>query len=412
MNNNFDMELVKRQVNKYKKATKKEKGKLLTEYCQLTRVSRNLASKRFIKEMKNIYPRALPTHRETGKRGRKPTYLKIHTEIIRRAWELSGEICAERLYPMLYSYVKQLEVNRLLLSYQKLDMLTAVSVSEITLKRIVSRFPKTNSGKKSRGNSDLYRQIPIQAYFGKNSAHPGYLEIDYVEHNGGNSRDTFAVSGSYVDIFSGWIARSAGLGKSQLAIAGIHDANSKKIHHQIHEYHPDNAKPILRLLLLKKVDCEKAKREQFALSLSRPYHKEDNGHVEQKNGDKVRKLVGYHRFDTAYQVTLLNLLYEVEDLISNFFLPSFKLITKLKDNKGRLIKKVYDKPKTSFVRLMESDEIDEKTKTTLKTIYKRLNLVSLRKESDQLQQMLYQTIISRKIIMIEPENNLRAFQGT
>jgi len=412
MNNNFDMELVKRQVNKYKKATKKEKGKLLTEYCQLTRVSRNLASKRFVKEMRNIYPKALPVNKETGRRGRKPIYNKIHREIIRKAWELSGEICAERLHPMLYSFVKQLQTNGLLLGYQKLDLLTAASVSEITLKRIVSQFPKTSFSKRSKGNSDLYRQIPIQAYFGKNSAHPGYMEIDYVEHSGGNSAGTFSTTGSYVDVFSGWIARSAGLGKSQLAIAGIHDTNSRKIHHQIHEYHPDNAKPILRLLLLRKVDPEIAKREQFALSRSRPYHKEDNGHVEQKNNDKVRKLVGYHRFDTAYQVTLLNLLYEVEDLISNFFLPSFKLITKLKDNKGRLIKKVYDRPKTSFTRLMESEEVDDKTKTILKVIYKRLNLVSLRKESKRLQQLLYQTIISRKIIMIEPENTLRVFQGT
>ena len=131
------------------------------------------------------------------------------------------------------------------------------------------------------------------------------------------------------------------------------------------------------------------------LSRSRPYKKEDNGHVEQKNGDKIRKLVGYHRYDTQEQVDLLNQLYVVEDLISNFFIPSQKLNSKIYDQNGRLISKKYDKATTPYRRLMRSRQVDKNTKQKLKRVYSVLNLVGLRKESGRIKDELFKTV-SRK----------------
>ena len=325
----FDMELTQRLGAEYKKASKKDRGDIITRYCRLTTVSRNLASKRFRKTIKDIYPQVLNTKKIPGKKhGRRPTYISFHKGIVRKAWELSGEICGERLHPAIGCYIKQLEKSGALRYYGKRYITETRTISERTLKRIISDFPKTTSTNKRKGNVAIYKQIPIQAYFGKNAERSGYVEIDYVEHNGGNAAGLFACTGTYIDVCSGWIARSAALGKSMAAVEYIHNQNEKRIHHTIKEYHPDNAKPILKLLFEK---TQGEKPMNYQISRSRPYHKEDNGHVEQKNGDKVRKLVGYHRYDSQEQVALLNRLYEVEDLISNFFLPSQKLIEKIKE---------------------------------------------------------------------------------
>lgn len=122
-------------------------------------------------------------------------------------------------------------------------------------------------------------------------------------------------------------------------------------------------------------------------------HKEDNGHVEQKNGDKVRKLVGYHRYDSEKQVELLNGLYDIEDLISNFFLPSQKLIEKVKDGKGRVVRRRYDQARTAYQRLLETKDVDQKVKVKVKKMYNQLNLVELRNQSEKLQQQLFRTVI-------------------
>lgn len=399
MINHFDMQLTQKQVKKYKKATKKEKGEIITRYCELTGVSRNLASKRFIKAIKNPYLRVLKIKRSKKKKGRKPKYTNVHKAIIKKAWQLSGEICGERLYPIINEYIKQLGENGELKRFDKNSISETVDISERTLKRIIAEFPKTKNHRKNKGNVAIYKAIPIKAHFGENSDKPGYIEIDYVEHSGGNSSGTFSITGSYVDVCLGWIARNAGLGKSLSSVTAIHDENQKKIFHKVYEYHPDNAKPILKLLLERKLSPNKRKKPRYSISRSRPYHKEDNGHVEQKNGDKVRKLVGYHRYDTEEQTELLNRLYQVEDLISNFFLPSQKLVRKIKDEKGRAVSKKHDRAKTAYQRFIDSEQIDDKIKKKLTKIFKNLNLVALRKRSEELQNALFQTVLSRKNIL-------------
>lgn len=399
MINHFDMELTQRQAQEYKKATKKKKGEILSRYSKLTGVKRDTARKRFKKVIRGFKPRVLSQAKrdKDRKRGPKVKYTSIHKGIIKKAWELSGEVCAERLHPVVGELINQLERNNQLKYYGRRYILESKDISEVTLKRIITEFPKINGRKKSKGKADIYKQIPIQAYFGENANKPGYVEVDYVEHSGGSSSGVFAVTGSYVDVFSQWLTRAAGLGKSLKSVSGIHEKNQKKIYHQIHEYHPDNDKPTLKLLLGKRLNPDG--EPSYRLSRSRPYHKEDNGHVEQKNGDKVRKLVGYHRYDTGGEVELLNKLYDIEDLISNFFIPSQKLVEKVKDERGRVVKKRYDKAKTAYQRLMGSRGIDKETKEKLESTYQRLNLVELREESEEIKKEIGQ-VVSRKINMI------------
>jgi hypothetical protein len=170
-------------------------------------------------------------------------------------------------------------------------------------------------------------------------------------------------------------------------------------------YHPDNDKAILRILFerMKNSNNDKEGKHRFSLSRSRPYQKNDNAHVEQKNGDKVRKLVGYWRYDTYEELELLNLLYEKADLLDNFFIPTAKLKDKVRDKQGRVVRRVHDKPKTPYQRLMDCkcEQISEQTKQKLKSIYESLNMVELRVEINKILQELYkiQLARSRKKIM-------------
>jgi len=134
------------------------------------------------------------------------------------------------------------------------------------------------------------------------------------------------------------------------------------------------------------------------LSRSRPYQKNDNAHGEQKNDDKVRKLVGYCRYDIEQELKLLNLLYERSDVLDNFFIASAKLSEKIRDNKGRVIRRVHDKLKTPYERLMGCYEISRQIKQKLKSIYESLDMIELRQEINKIMQELYeiQTMRSRK----------------
>jgi hypothetical protein len=398
----FDMKLTHKLLGQYKRASKKTKGLILTEYCKLTQTSRNTASKRFRKQIRDVYPIVLSSKATAKRRGPNKRFSSVHMRIVNKCWELSGGICAERLHPMLSNYIDQLEIRGMLGAYSKMDISTAKSMSLGTLKRVIFCFPKTST-KKHKGNAMIYKQVPIVANFGNFTGEPGFVEIDYVEHNGGTSSGLFAITGTYTDLFCGWTARAAGLGKNLESVSGIDRIVHSRIFHPVVHYHPDNDKTILRVLFDKiSSNNNKQGKPPFALSRSRPYKKNDNAHVEQKNDDKVRKLVGYWRYDTEQELKLLNLLYKKADMIDNFFIPSAKLMEKITDNKGRVIKRVHDRPKTPYQRLMEYKQISDRTKQKLSSIYNSLDMIELRQEINKILQKLYeiQLIRSRKINMI------------
>jgi hypothetical protein len=118
-----------------------------------------------------------------------------------------------------------------------------------------------------------------------------------------------------------------------------------------------------------------AQQQKIRLSRSRPYKKNDNAWVEQKNWTHVRKIVGYRRFDTTSELRLLNEIYAVLRLYKNFCLPTIRLASKVRVE-GK-IKRKYDQPLTPYQRLMESGQIDRKTKRLLQTIDQGLNPAAL-----------------------------------
>lgn len=388
----FDMTLTQKIVAKYVKAKKKEKSRILADYCTLTGIKRNTAIRRLLRKRACIKPRALKNN-NGRKRGPKKIFGQRHTLLVSKCWELAGEICAERLFAMLGEYIEALRSAGSLACFNDTIINQVKRISLGTLKNIVAQFPRTNYVKKHKGNPEIYKFIPVKANFGQYSNILGNVEVDYVEHSGGCGSGIFGITACYVDIYSGWLARASALSKTYEAVRKTHKINLGKIHHPIKEYHPDNAKTILSVLL------EKAKRElnpdgDYDLSRSRPYKKNDNAHVEQKNGDKVRRLVGYHRYDTKKEISLLNRLYAVADLYDNFFIASAKVKEKVRDLKGRVIRVTHDNPKTPYKRIIECDQTPVEIKQKLTNIYTSLDMVKLKIEMDALTKELINLVAS------------------
>ncbi len=393
----FDMELIKRLINEYTNSPKTIKSKILDKYIKLTNIKRKTAIKRF-----NRY--TFYTNKEKTKnlsnRGRPKKYNLIHKQIVGIIFKLCDYSCAENIHPYIKEYIEQLKLNNKLLNFKDKDIEIVKNISLGSLKRIISELPKPRH-KKHKGQTELSKNISIYANFGENAyRRPGYVEIDFVEHKGGYNDGRFAISACYIDIYSQWISRSCAFGKDMESIKQIDEISLSKIYHPIIHYHVDNDRSLLTYLFNKLQD---KKNNNFNLSRSRPYKKNDNAHVEQKNGDKVRKLVGYFRYDREEYVYMLNEIYYYADLYDNFFKCSAKLVKKEYNDKNMIIRRIHDKPKTPYQRLMES-EISDEIKERLTEIYKSLNMVKLKEEIDKRVDEL------NRLVMERNEKNIKEFR--
>ncbi len=379
MENMFNMQLTQKFAKEYQRANRKRKTQILNEYCKLTKVKRNTANKRIRKVVKDIHPQILKK-KTRKRRGRKKMYTKLHEKIIQKAWDTGGNICAENLHPIIQDILIDLEKEKELQAFSKKTIEQCSKISLATLKRMISKFPRIYS-KKDKNYSAILREVPIKANFGKHANKPGNIEGDYVLHNGGNNQGGFVVTGCYVDICLQWIARYSHLRQDYKSIKNIHENATRKIHHNIKEFHFDNCRTIFKYFL-ENLQSDNTKTD-YMISRSRPYKKDDNAHVEQKNGDKIRKIVGHWRYDTKQEAETMNKLWEVEDLISNFFTPCVKLVRKELNQQNKVLRRIHDKPKTPFKRLMESKEIPMEIKFKLHKQKQDLSIVKLRKLSDK-----------------------------
>ena len=386
----FDMQLTKRMAIQYRKVIKKEKGQILNEYCKLTAVKRNTAVKRLSRV--KVLPKIPAIQKIYRQRGPKRKFLSVHKEIIKQCWSLSGKICAERLQPMLADYLLQLKQANKLIRYQDFDCQRVASISVPSLSRIIKAFPdyKKQIRYKHHGFSALYKYIPINARFGQQMKTSGYFETDFVCHNGGRCSGRHAITGVYVDVYCQWLTRSAGWGRNMQSVRIVHEIAQTRIFHPIYEFHPDNEPSILSLLFTQLQD--QSITSPYRISRSRPYQKNDNAHVEQKNGDKVRRLVGYHRYDNIKQVILLNAIYQIADLYDNFFIPSAKLVTKYQSSRGQVVKRGHDTPQTPYQRILNDKSVSKLVKDKLTKVYLSLSMVKLKDDMERLIKKLDETM--------------------
>ncbi|MEW6544666.1 MAG: hypothetical protein AB1411_13800 [Nitrospirota bacterium] len=206
----------------------------------------------------------------------------------------------------------------------------------------------------TRPGALLKHQIPIKTE-PWDVRKPGYLEIDLVSHSGASATGECLHTLDGVDIQTTWVERQAVMGKSRHAVVQAMTTIEAHLPFPLRGVDSDNGSEFINDHLW--AFCQdRPIGQQVQFTRSRPYKKDDNAHVEQKNWTHVRKLVGWERYDSREALTALNALYVDLRLFQNLFQPSMKLVRKVRVG-SRLLRR-YDRPQTPFERVRACPEAD------------------------------------------------------
>jgi hypothetical protein len=348
-------------IERYQKSSKKEKSIILQEFCNVCEYNKKYAIR--------ILNKSFKPKTTINRAGSKPKYYsEDFISTLKIFWSSSDYMCSKRLKAAIPLWIPFYDST-----YGKLDQNVKellLSISSATIDRILKKarlnLKKGLSGTKP--GTLLKNQIPIRTH-NWDITKPGFMEADTVAHCGNSLSGNFIWSLTMTDILTGWTENRAiwnkGASDVLLQIKDIENA----IPFDLKGFDCDNGSEFLNNHLLRYF-TENGKKTKF--TRSRPYKKNDNAHVEQKNWTQVRQLFGYDRFDNRLLVKQMNDLYSNEwALYNNYFRPSQKLIKKTKIN-SKYIRK-YDIPKTPYLRIIESKDITKEKKESLKKTYKKLN---------------------------------------
>lgn len=364
-------ELVKKAKERYLKADKKDKGAILDELEANTNLHRKYLVNRLSTKTDLSY-------KEPINRKRHETYDANVIHYLKKIWAIFDYPCGQRLQPMMSEYISVLEKFKELIIpdgvKEKLLKIKSATIDRRLKKFRVLRHKKVLSTTKP--GSMLKNNIPIKTS-SWDEKRLGFGELDTVAHGGGSASGEFVSSLTYTDILSQWTESVATMGKAESRIkAGLEEVD-ERLPFPLRGIDPDNGGEFINWQLYH--HCL-AKNIEF--TRGRPYCKNDNAHIEQKNYTHVRKLIGYKRLDKEYQLDLLNSLYRNEwRLYKNFFIPNKKLIEKKRV--GSKIVKKYDTPRTPYQRLLECKDFPIAEKEKLNQIYAKLNPAELRREIDK-----------------------------
>jgi hypothetical protein len=381
-------------AGRYRKAGKKEKGVILNEFVELTGFARCYAAVVLRNQGRVVQvDRKLRVRGDVGKRlrrpGRGPTYDEAVVKALVQVWRIMDYICGKRLAPVLGEIVERLlrhnELRCDATTARKLGRMSAATIDRLL--RPERQKYQLKGRCHTRPGTLLKHQIPMRTFSDWDEQQPGFLEFDLVGHDGGVIDSQHAFTLNAVDIASGWNCSTALKNKAQVwTLQGVEKIRAK-LPFQLLGIDSDNGSEFINQALY-----DFCQQHKITFTRSRPYRKNDSCFVEQKNYSVVRRAVGYQRYDTDEQLDLLNQLYEVLDLYTNFFQPSMKLQSK--ERHGARVTKKYDQARTPYQRLLDSSFITEETKRQLRARYRLLNPAQLKRQIERLQRKLLATVVS------------------
>lgn len=360
-------EFVGKQRSRYRQANRSTKGRILTEGCDIFGVHRKSLIRAFSKS---------PGLR--GKiRGRKKIYGPELLKPLKHIWLACEQPCSKRLHEALPLWLPSYEKHHGALETKARQALLNMSPS--TMDRLLKPLrAKRRKGLCATRPSQLQGQIPIRTRFQEVDG-PGWLEADTVAHCGQSLAGAFVWSVTVTDIWSGWTESRAIWNRSSTQLVKRMEEIEEVLPFDMLGFDSDNGSEFLNYQLLRYLQNRPGPVE---FTRSRPYRKNDNAHVEQKQWTHVRQLLGYDRFENRKLIGLINSLYaETWRLKVNFFLPSMRLVSKTRE-KGH-ISRHHSKAQTPCQRLLESPRVDEKTKYLLRKTFEELDPFDLSKKADQ-----------------------------
>jgi hypothetical protein len=374
---------------RYQSVCKKQRGIILGEFIKLTGYGRCYASyvlrmhgkKQWVGKQKRI----IADSRKSARRKKQRVYDEAVTEPLKKVWYIMDCICGKRLASVLKEVIPRLErYGELTIEPEVRKKLFMISPATIDRSLAGERRKQTIKGRSNTKPGTLLKnQIPIRTFSEWDEQMPGFTEVDLVGHDGGDPRGEFIQTLDVTDVCTTWTETEAVRNKAQkwvfdalkdirermpFPLLGIDsDSGGEFINNHLYEY------------------CQE---KRITFTRSRSYRKNDNCFVEQKNYSVVRRAVGYLRYDTLEELSILNELYRHLRLYTNFFQPTMKL--KEKTRIGSKVIKKYDKPMTPYKRVLQSPFISDKDKENLKKQYLKLNPAEMKRKITRLQQKLMQ----------------------
>ena len=374
-------------------ARKKNKVKILDEYTQSLGYNRDYLATLLSNWGKTYYalpngksvkyvakPPSKGTHKAPGrnKTGRPEKYHKTFVKVLSNIWELFDYQCGKLLAPLIRGMIEFL-VKDFTLDEDIRLLLQSVSPATIDrkLKKVKEKY-RIKGIHTTKPGTLLKSQIPVRVCFNRDEKRPGFFEGDTVSHCGANASGQFCQTLTLTDVGSGWTEECALLNSAHRWVKEQLEHTMETLPFPMLGFDSDNGGEFINHQVL-----DWCIQNGIKFTRGRPYRKNDNCFVEQKNGDVVRKTVGYARFEGQNAYTALSEVYHFLNPLLNYWYPTLKLIAKEKLSSGRY-KKIYEKdPKTPYQRLLESPDISEACKEELRLRATQLNPVALKRGLDE-----------------------------
>jgi hypothetical protein len=347
-------------ATRYQLASKRGKSRILDELCANTGWHRNHARKALKAALK---PKVVAP--------RSPQPLKYGPDVIAAltiCWRVLGMPAGKRLAPMLGELLAVLRhFGELVIDEDTAALLASMSAATIDRRLANERAKYRPKGRcTTKPGSLLKSQIPVRTWSDWDDARPGFVEIDTVGHDGGNPAGPHAFTLTVTDIATGWTENRSVPDKTGKCVKAALNDIAAKMPFPILGVDCDNGSEFINITLLQW--CEK---RRLTFTRARPGNKNDGCHVEQKNWAVVRTVVGYHRYDTAAELLLLNEIWQLQSKLTNYFYPQQKLVSKVRD--GAKVSKKHDKATTPFHRAIDHPTMTVERIVALTRTYSLIN---------------------------------------
>ena len=383
--------VTKANATRYKRSSKADKGKILDELCQTTGWHRNHARRALVAALR-------PTLVPASRRARTPVYGPEVLTALRLCWAVLGAPTGKRLAPVMAELVPTLRrFAELDISDELAALLVVMSPATMDRRLAPARAAMSLRGRShTKPGSLLKSQIPIRTWAQWDDAVPGFVEIDLVGHEGGNAEGEHCYTLTVTDIATGWTENRAVQNKAQKWVVAALAEIAKIMPFPLLGIDSDNGSEFINHHLLGW--CEQRK---LTFTRSRPGNSNDGAHVEQKNWAVVRTVVGYHRYDTPAELLLLNKIWVLQSLMTNYFLPQQKLIAKVRD--GAKVTKTYDHPTTPHRRAQVHQTVTEQDKTIMKDTLAEVNPAAVQRQIQALTSELLTLTTSKAAARSKPQ---------
>jgi hypothetical protein len=366
-------ELVQAVGERYRVADKRGKGRVLDEFAAVTGLHRKHAMR--------LLRAKCPAKAEGERPGR-----RVYDEAVRTAlvmlWEAADRLCGKRLRPLIPILLEAMERHgHLDLAPEVKTKLTRMSAA--TIDRALREVKLVGSSPKRRGvaGTALRLSVPVRAFSDWDDPAPGHIEADLVSHSGPVAKGSFAWTFTLTDIATGWTECAPLLVREQTVLVVVLDELRRLMPFALVGFDTDNDS-----VFINETVRDYCASTGIAFTRCRPYRKNDQAWVEQKNGSVVRRLVGYRRFEGIEATTILADLYAAARLFVNFFQPSFKLAEKRRE--GAHVHKRYHAPATPCQRLLDDPRTDNDTRERLRAMHAGLDPVRLLRDIRAAQERL------------------------